>query len=106
MIRSVRVGAFVVEKANERYGPDRVGFGVPDEFDFVSGPLAAAVFAFKDFDALRWEIVPAVRSYTIVDPFFGAVLFTAVLLNDGTVEIADFEDDPDYWAVINSDPDD
>lgn len=28
----------------------------------------AAVFAFRDCDALSYDMVPAVRSYTVVDP--------------------------------------
>ena len=38
------------------------------------GPLAAAVFAFRDFEQLSFDLIPAVRSYTIVDPFFGPVV--------------------------------
>jgi hypothetical protein len=60
------------------------------------------VFAFRDFDALRVGVVSSVRSYTIVDPVFGPVVFVGVLLTDGTVEIVDFKSDPDYWASIES----
>lgn len=70
----------------------------------MTGPLAAAVFAFRDFDHLAYDVVPAVRSYTIVDPVFGPLIFAAVLSAEGVVEIVDFSDDPDYWTTINDDP--
>lgn len=74
------------------------------EYDFVGGPFAAAVFAFRDFDALPYDLVPAVRSYTVVDPIFGAVTFAAVLQTDDIVEIVSFEDDPDYWTALEQNP--
>jgi hypothetical protein len=66
----------------------------------VSGPLATAIFAFRDFDALRADTVPSVRTYTIVDPVFGAVVFAAVLLTTSVVEIVDFIADGDYWTSL------
>jgi hypothetical protein len=60
----------------------------------------SAIFAFRDFDALRAEIVPSVRTYTIVDPVFGAVVFAAVLLTTDVVEIVDFIADGDYWTSL------
>ena len=104
MIQEVRVAQHVYAKANERYGEIRSPEGAPSEYDFVSGPLAAAVFAFRDFDQLRSDVLPSVRSYTVVDPFFGPVVFVGVLLANGAVEISDFEDDPDYWRLISDDP--
>lgn len=74
------------------------------EYDFVGGPLSAAVFAFREFDALSYDLVPAVRSYTVVDPIFGAVTFAAVLRNDDVVEIVSFADDPDYRTALDDDP--
>jgi len=62
------------------------------------------VFAFRDFDTLTFDVVPAVRSYTVVDPFFGPVVFVGVLLRDGVVEIADFDVDPDYWTTVEEEP--
>jgi hypothetical protein len=105
MTRRVHVSTFVLERAAARFGPERSAAGGADEYDFVGGPLAAAVFVFRDFDSIRWDVVPSVRSYTIVDPFFGAVIFTAVLLDDGTVEVADFDLDTEYWDTVNADPD-
>lgn len=100
MTYEVRVAQFVYERAHERFGPSRTGAGSPSEYDFVSGPLAAAVFAFRDFDELSFDVVPAVRTYIVVDPVFGAIAFAGVLVADRVVEIADFSDDPDYWDLI------
>lgn len=105
MIYEVRVAQFVYERAHERFGPGRASTGSPSEYDFVAGPLAAAVFAFRGFDELSFDVVPAVRTYTVVDPAFGAIAFAGVLVADGVVEIADFSDDPDYWDLIQDDPD-
>lgn len=104
MIREVRVNSTVFDKAHTRFGDGRSLSGRPSEYDFTTGPLAAAVFAFRGFDDLSYDLVPAVRSYTIVDPFFGPVVFAAVLSTDGVVEIVDFSDDPDYWTTIEDDP--
>jgi hypothetical protein len=62
------------------------------------------VFAFREFDALSYDVVPAVRSYTVVDPILGAVTFAAVLRTDEVVEIVSFADDPDYWTALDDDP--
>ena len=104
MIREVRVAPSVFELAHDRFGEGGPREGAPSEYDFVGGPLAAAVFAFRDFDGLAYDVVPAVRAYTIVDPFFGAVVFVGVLIATDMVEITSFEDDPDYWSTIDDDP--
>jgi hypothetical protein len=44
----------------------------------------------------------AAPAHHIVDPFFGALLFFGVLIDTDTVEIADFEDDPDYWSMLDA----
>jgi hypothetical protein len=90
VIREVRVSQQTYEQAHDRFGGSRSVEGAPSEYDFVAGPLAAAVFAFREFDDLTFDLVPAVRSYTIVDPFFGPVVFVAVPLPEGVVEIVDF----------------
>lgn len=100
MIREVDVAASVYQRAHTQFGETRTVEGAPSEYDFVGGPLAAAVVAFRDFDSLRHDLVPAVRSYTIVDPIFGPVVFVGVLLATGSVEIVDFSDDPDYWTTV------
>lgn len=72
------------------------------EFDFVKGQLAIAVSAFRDFDAFSPGADSSVRTYKFVDPAFGPMAFVGVLQTDGTVEIVEFESDPDYWAGIES----
>lgn len=104
MTRRVDVARSVHEVAHERFGETRSADGGPSEYDFVAGPLAAAVFAFRDFDALSYDLVPAVRSYTVPDPIFGAVTFTAVLRRDDSIEIVSFADDPDYWSALDEEP--
>ena len=104
VIREVRVAQAVYERVHERFGESRSVEGAPSEYDFVGGPLAGAVFAFRDFENLQVDVVPAVRSYTIIDPSFGAVVFVGVLVADGVVEIASFDDDPDYWSTIDDEP--
>jgi hypothetical protein len=85
-----------MERAHERYGDDRTGAGRPSEFDFVTGPLEAARREFALFDHLPEVAGPAVRSLIITDPFFGALAFVGILVAEHEVEIADFDDDPDY----------
>ena len=80
--------------------------GQPDEYDFIAGPLAAAVVAFGSFDELPEAVGPSVRSVIIIDAFFGALVFTGVLIAEGVVEVAGFEIDPDYWQFVADDPDD
>ena len=104
MIRQVEVAAVVLAIAHDRFGHDRSTTGGASEYDFVGGPLAAAVFALRDFDSLSFDLVAAVRSYTVVDPIFGAVTFVAQLRNDEVVEVVDFADDPGYWTALDADP--
>lgn len=104
MIRRVSVAAPVFEKAHQQFGAARSAVGHPSEYDFIGGPLAAATFAYREFDSLSYDVVPAVRSFTVADPVFGVVTFVAVALVDGTVEVVDFADDPDYWSLIADDP--
>ena len=104
MKRAVTVAPSVFAKANERFREERSAAGRPSEYDFVAGPLAAAVFAFRDFDDLAYTVVATIRIYTVIDPFFGAVAFVARLLASSEVEIVDFSDDPDYWSTIDDEP--
>ena len=90
-----------MERAHERYGDDRTGAGRPSEFDFVAGPLEAARREFWAFDHLPEAAGPGVRSLTVVDPFFGALVFVAILVGERDVEIAEFDDDPDYWSLVD-----
>lgn len=104
MIFRVDITAEVMAKAAAQFPLERSPEGAPSSYDFVGGPLAAAVFAFRDFGSLSYDVVPAVRSYMIPDPVFGAVVFSGVLV-DGVVQIADFAVDPDYWTLVDDDPD-
>jgi hypothetical protein len=104
VIPRVDVAASVLASAHILSGRDRGPSGSPSEFDFVSGPLAAAAFAFRDFDNLQPRVIPAIRTYTILDSVRGPVTFAAVLLSDGRVEIIDFDDDPDYWLSSSCSP--
>lgn len=106
MIRRVDVAADLTERITNTYGPRRSEHGAPSEWDFWAGPLAAALIAFRDFDSLPFDHVPAIRRLTIVDPVFGALTFVGVLLADGVVELADCAVDPDYWNLIDDGPDD
>lgn len=98
---TVRVADLVMQKAHERYGEERSSTGRPSEYDFVSGPLAAAIEQFRYFDHVHETLGPAVRTLVSTDPFFGAVVFVGVLVDTDVVEIADFEDDPDYWSIVD-----
>ena len=97
----VRVARLVYDKADRRYGDERTSTGNPDEYDFVGGPLAAALLEFRHFNELPEVAGPSVRSLIITDRFFGALVFFGVLVDTSTVEIADFEDDPDYWSMVD-----
>ena len=100
MIRKVR-DAGAIELALDRFPATRSADGLPSVADFIGGPLAAARFAFRAFDDLAIGVVSAVRSFTIVDPIFGPVVFVGVLVTDGVVDIVDFADDPDYWETLD-----
>lgn len=98
---TVRVAELVMQKAHERFGAERSATGRPSEYDFVSGPLAAAIDRFRYFDDIHETLGPAIRTLIATDPFFGAVVFVGVLIDSNVVEIADFEDDPDYWSTVD-----
>lgn len=106
MIAEVRVSDLAAEKIATTYGPERSTTGRPSEWDFWSGPLAAALIGFRDFENLLWHSHPEIRTLHIIDPVFGALVFVGVLTEPGTVEVADFDVDPDYWQMVANDPDD
>lgn len=105
MTFTVRWADNLAATAYERFGAERSASGRPSEYDFVSGPLAAATVRFADFESLPEEAGPAVRSVHVFDQVFGPIVFVGVLVDEHTVEIADFVDDPDYWTTIDEDPD-
>ncbi len=98
---TVRVADRVMQKAHDRFGEERSPTGRPSEYDFVSGPLAAAIDRFRYFDDVHETLGPSVRTLIATDPFFGAVVFVGVLIEPDVVEIADFDDDPDYWSIVD-----
>jgi hypothetical protein len=98
-------GDVVARKARELFDEERSPRGGPCEHDFVTGPLAAACLAFRDFEALPAVAGSSVRSVHIVDPVFGVVVFIGVLIGECAVEIADFSHDADYWPTVERDPD-
>ena len=102
----VEVGAYVAAKIASSYGPDRSPAGDPSRDDFVGGPLANATDRFTNFDRLPPVMGPAVRVATVVDPAFGAVTFTGMLVGTAAVEVVDFVADPDYRSTIDDDSDD
>ena len=106
MAYQIRVSEFAARKIADNYGPERSTTGHPSEWDFWSGPLAAALVGFRDFENLLWHALPEIRTLHIVDPFFGALVFVGVLVGPNAIEIADFEVDPDYWSLIDNDPND
>jgi hypothetical protein len=102
---TVRWADAVAKSAAEQFAPERSGTGRPSEYDFVSGPLAAAAARFADFESLPEAAGPSVRSVDVLDPVFGPVVFVGVLVGPATVEIAGFAHDPDYWRLVGDDPD-
>jgi hypothetical protein len=75
---------------------------------FEDGPCKAATTAFAlNFEAQR-EAIDGVGAIRLVltppTPTFGPLVFYAVLLDDGTVELASITGDPDYWQRIDADP--
>ena len=102
----VRVGADLAAAITREFGPERTAAGRPSEWDFWAGPLAAAVVAFRDFDNLRYDRHPKIRSHHVVDPVFGPIVFVGVRIRPGVVELAAFARDPGYWELIAEDPDD
>jgi hypothetical protein len=102
----VRVSAALATQITSTFGSERSAQGSPSEWDFWGGPLQAALLRFRDFASLPFDYVPQVRRLVVVDAVFGPVTFVAVLLSSDVVEIAACSTDPDYWHLIEDDPDD
>jgi hypothetical protein len=100
----VQVGPTVRQEIERRYRAERTPEGGPSLADFEGGPLAAATFRFEHFDDLPEAMGPSVRQCHVLVPAFTPVVFIGVLVAPDVVEIAGFEDDPDYWDVIGNDP--
>jgi hypothetical protein len=100
----VRWGEHLAHRLAEAFDSERGHGGTPSQYDFVCGPLAAAIDRCRDFDSLPEEAGPAVRSVWTQHPVFGPVLFIVVLVGDRQVELADFGFDEEYWDQIDDDP--
>lgn len=98
-------GDELATRITSQFGPERTPEGHPSSYDFVAGPLAAAVQLFQDFDSLPEAAGPAVRSAHMVDGVLGVVVFIGIVLTAGRVEIVDVEVDLDYWDQVGDDPD-
>lgn len=105
-MHEVHVGAELAAEVTRRWGPERTGAGRSSEYDFWSGPITNARLAFRAFDTLPYDVVPEIRHLHLVDPVFGIVVFFGVLVGPDEVEFAAFADDPDYWQMVENDPDD
>jgi hypothetical protein len=100
----VQVGVLAREEVDQRYGVERSSEGTPSPTDFEQGPLAAARLQFEHFDTLPEAVGPAVRQCHVLVPGFTPIVFIGVLVEPDLVEIAGFDDDPDYWDMIENDP--
>lgn len=101
----VVVSAALATEIAASFGRERSAQGAPSEVDFWSGPLQAALIGFRGFESLPYDDVHQVRRLQVVDPMFGVVTFIGVARADGVVEIAAYASDPDYWRLIEDDPD-
>lgn len=100
----VQVGPLARSAVDRRYGRERSLEGKPSRADFEAGPLAAASLRFEHFDTLLEAAGPSVRQCHVLVPGFTPVVFIGVLVAPDLVEIAAFDDDPDYWDLAESDP--
>ena len=101
----VRVSAALADAIAHEHGTERSPQGKPSEWDFWSGPLQVALLAFRDFESLPFDDIPAIRRFQLTDPVFGATTFVAIQIGDDLVEIAACVSDPDYWRLVEADPD-
>lgn len=100
----VQVGPVAREAIDHRYGPERTAGGSPSRADFEHGPLAAAILQFERFDLLPEAVGGSVRQCHVLIPAFTPIVFIGVLVGPDLVEIAGFDDDPDYWDLVENDP--
>lgn len=107
--REVRISADCLAKARSSYPVDGSSSGRPSLSRFEDTILKAAIFQFAHgFDELP-EAVPGVAIRAVITdavPFFPATVFYGVLGGDDAVEIIDFVDDPEYFELLDDDPDD
>lgn len=103
MVFDVRVGQVVRDRIEATFEIERSATGRPNRRDFETGPLEAAKLQFGRFDLLPESMGDSVRHCHVLVPGFSVVVFIGMLVEQDTVEIADFAEDPDYWDIVNDD---
>ena len=98
-----------VAKAREVFPPGGDAEGRPSFELFEERPLRAVQEKLSiDFEGCP-ESEPGSPIRVVATahvPFFPAMIFYAIAVTDGTVEIIDFTVDDEYFDLINRDPDD
>lgn len=108
---AVRLTDSALASAKAKYPAGGSSDGSPSFAQFEDGPLKAAKTAFAlGFDelpdALGVSHDTAMRVVlTESTPIFPPHAFYGILGTDGTVDIVGIEDDPDYWPLVDDDPD-
>ena len=97
----VRIGLTVLEKAHQRYGDERSADGGPSEFRLRRRAAGRSRHRVRSLRGAPGRRRTSVRSLIVTDSFFGALVFFGVLVAPD-VEIAEFEDDPDYWSMVDA----
>ncbi len=79
----------------------------PNYEEFMTGPILAARIQFeRDWDTLLPEAGDAVRKVFLAPSReFGPIIVYGYLTAPDQVEIVSFEEDTEFWAMIQGDPD-
>ncbi len=108
--RPIRRSRAFLEEAKRLFPPGGSASGRPSFQVFEQGPLRGAETAFSlNFEAQLEPVegVGSVRSVVVPPtPVFGPLVISAVLLNDGVVEIVSVIEDEGYWDFVDADPSD
>ncbi len=98
VVISAELASQISSSFPEERGPD----GSPSEYDFWSGPLAAAQVAFKDFYGLPEHNL--VRFAVTFDAIFGPVAFYGYQTGARIATLVEFGFQPDYFDSLDDDP--
>ena len=79
MMPEVRVSEFAASKIAAEYGPERSTAGKPSEWDFWSGPLAAALLG-SGTSRISFGTHVQRFGHSLVAPVVGALVFIDVLI--------------------------
>jgi hypothetical protein len=102
---TVTYGRNFLEAAAARFPVDDRGQHGATFGEFMTGPVRAARLLFSTrWDQQLAEAGESVRTVHIFSPTLGPVVFFGVLVAPQNVEIAGFDFDPDYWTMIEGDP--